>query len=868
MKTVLRRVFSFLFSFLLLIGPVSAVGSVPADVLESTESVVRIETEAAEFYGSGSGFVIYCDKEKTLVATNNHVIEGAYQIEVWVDENRALTARIIASSEEKDLCILKLSQAVDMQALCLEEGTAKQGDAVYAVGFPAAADDLSDQQAHTGAETTITDGIISALRQMTVVEEGTAVSLLQINAAINSGNSGGPLFNERGNVIGINTYGTYNAQGIFGAIDVAELVSFLNEKSIPYVAAKESTTQFYWMFAGITAGCTMAVLVIVLLMRKKRIERNMPSIPLRAYIEENKRKCSPRFAIALLLPVATQLEQLHESGHVHLHVSADSLFIKNGHCILQEPATGDAGRYVNGFAAPEIYRGNDFGVLSDVYSFCSVLFYAATGKVAPNALKLEEMTKEELFAGIPLDFAEIVNTGMAAAPEARYHTMQELIDSLISLEKTDDQREEIWSENTPVPPKTQIVLRREKKNRTVSSKRVAVISCICTGALLLIAVGSYAGCYLAAIQKAQLGEFSAARQLLFVPAVTRLHDSDLCSYVDAGTLLENGNYEAAAVAFAALDYEDSAVLAQQARYFYAAELVKAHNYDAAIAEYTSLADEGYDDAQEQIIETRFAQGMYYLYDLQDYSSAFSVFNQLACDGYEKGFEMCDEVRYCRGCAYVEEGDFVQALYNFKTIKNYKDTSEIIDLLQGTLYEEAVSRYRNKEDRYRLNDRTRYLFSHISDYRQSSDYLQLIDADDAFNTADYFIESDNMMDWLVKRNNQRVLSYVDALIDLFYFEDAAKLLVSYTSSADIFLHGTWKTDDGMYYFSMQEDHRTAYNLPSFDFGEKYRIENGDYLCYKEVNTGDARQLFHFSLLSPDSMEVYCYYNGGTYTLYRQ
>ena len=614
--------------------------------------------------------------------------------------------------------------------------------------------------------------------------------------------------------------------------------------------------QLYWMFAGITAGCIMAVLVIILLMRKKHIERNMPGIPLRTYIEENKRKCSPRFAIALLLPVATQLEQLHESGRVHLRVSADSCFIINGHCILQEPATGDAGRYVNGFAAPEIYRGNNFGVLSDVYSFCSVLFYAATGKVAPNALKLEEMTKEELFAGIPLDFAEIVNTGMAAAPEARYHTMQELIDSLISLEKTDEQREEIWSENTPVPPKTQIVLRREKKNRTVSSKRVAVISCICTGALLLIAVGSYAGCYLAAIQKAQLGEFSAARQLLFVPAVTRLHDSDLCSYVDAGTLLENGNYEAAAVAFAALDYEDSAVLAQQARYFYAAELVKAHNYDAAIAEYTSLADEGYDDAQEQIIETRFAQGMYYLYDLQDYSRAFSVFNQLACDGYEKGFEMCDEVRYCQAQEYYRIGEDIKAYDIFEKLHGYKDSDLQIKELTQCFYMKGIEKYRNGE----YYEAAEY-FSRIASYQQANSYLVLI----GVRVPKY---RGGVLETLSTVAEGPPYQNIQLITDLFYFEDASKILVEYTDYATSFLHGTWKTDDGTYYFSMQEDHRTAYNLPSFDFGEKYRIENGDYLCYKEENTGDARQLFHFSLLSPDSMEVYCYYNGGIYTLYRQ
>ena len=66
------------------------------------------------------------------------------------------------------------------------ETSAKQGDAVYAVGFPAAADILSDTEAHTSQDATITDGIVSARREVTTTLYGTPVEILQISAAINS----------------------------------------------------------------------------------------------------------------------------------------------------------------------------------------------------------------------------------------------------------------------------------------------------------------------------------------------------------------------------------------------------------------------------------------------------------------------------------------------------------------------------------------------------------------------------------------------------------------------------------------------------------------------------------------------------------
>ena len=214
-------------------APVRAASAVPRTVLRGMESVVRVEADFGDSYATGTGFVIYSDRDTTFIATNWHVVEGGpTALYIWLDDTRTVGARMYSYSIQKDLCILETDEPLDLAPLTLLPGGAAQGDVIYAVGFPTAADILSDTEAHSSDAATITGGIVSALRTATLVEGGTPVSLLQISAAINPGNSGGPLFDERGAVVGVNTYGTYDSQGIFGAIAVAELTQLMEELGI------------------------------------------------------------------------------------------------------------------------------------------------------------------------------------------------------------------------------------------------------------------------------------------------------------------------------------------------------------------------------------------------------------------------------------------------------------------------------------------------------------------------------------------------------------------------------------------------------------------------------------------------------------
>ena len=263
----MKRAFRLLLCLFLLSAltvSVCAASSVPSAVIKAVDSVVRIEAEFDDGWASGSGFVIESSRDTTLIATNYHVVEGNPQsISVWLGEDESIRAEIVLESEAKDLCVLKLAYPVSLKALSFDE--AELGEAIYAVGFPAAADDLSDKAAHASSDATLTDGIVSAVRSVTITEGGSPVSILQINAAINSGNSGGPLFNEKGRVVGINTYGITDAQGIFGAIAASELEGLLAESGIRLGGGLD------WLKpVGIGLAALLALAGLIALLRKCR----------------------------------------------------------------------------------------------------------------------------------------------------------------------------------------------------------------------------------------------------------------------------------------------------------------------------------------------------------------------------------------------------------------------------------------------------------------------------------------------------------------------------------------------------------------------------------------------------------------------
>ena len=161
------------------------------------DSVVTINSQISDATGegdaSGTGVVLTADGE---ILTNAHVVEGATKVSVrFAGETEPRTATVLASDPGNDLALLKIVATNLKPATFAQPGTIRIGDQVIAIGYALALD----------GGPSVTSGIISALKRTIITESGALNGLIQTDAAISSGNSGGPLVNLRGEVVGINT---------------------------------------------------------------------------------------------------------------------------------------------------------------------------------------------------------------------------------------------------------------------------------------------------------------------------------------------------------------------------------------------------------------------------------------------------------------------------------------------------------------------------------------------------------------------------------------------------------------------------------------------------------------------------------------
>lgn len=137
----------------------------------------------------GSGFII--DKSG-IVVTNNHVVAGADAVTVQLSDGRELSGRVLGRDDKTDIAVVKIDGRGPFQAVTWGDSNhTRVGDSVFAVGSP------------FGLGNTVTSGIVSARSRE--IGAGPYDDFLQVDAAINSGNSGGPLFDASGRVIGVNT---------------------------------------------------------------------------------------------------------------------------------------------------------------------------------------------------------------------------------------------------------------------------------------------------------------------------------------------------------------------------------------------------------------------------------------------------------------------------------------------------------------------------------------------------------------------------------------------------------------------------------------------------------------------------------------
>ena len=221
---------------------------------KTIDSVVSISCQEYAGSSTGTGVIL---SDNGFIVTNCHVVEGAVRISVHLTDGRSFDAALVGADAISDLAVLHI-EADGLNAAEFGDSTAlRVGDSVVAIGDP------------LGLELrgSMTDGIISAINR-DVTTGGRTLTLIQTNAALNSGNSGGPLINCYGQVIGINTLkigdlvSSAGVEGLGFAIPsttVKEIVDQLMEQG--YVSGRptlgiigERISTFYQLYYNMPAG--------------------------------------------------------------------------------------------------------------------------------------------------------------------------------------------------------------------------------------------------------------------------------------------------------------------------------------------------------------------------------------------------------------------------------------------------------------------------------------------------------------------------------------------------------------------------------------------------------------------------------------
>ncbi len=192
---------------------------------DSDSSDSSSSKKSLTLYSEGSGVIYTTANGKGYIVTNNHVISGAAKVKVMLDSGKTIAAKVVGKDSTSDLAVLSIdSKYVTQTASFGDSRSLQSGQTVIAIGSPEGSEYAS----------TVTQGIISSPSR-TITYNSNQMTVIQTDAAINSGNSGGPLVNSDGQVIGINSMKLSSSssgdsvEGIGFAIPSNEVVTIVNQ---------------------------------------------------------------------------------------------------------------------------------------------------------------------------------------------------------------------------------------------------------------------------------------------------------------------------------------------------------------------------------------------------------------------------------------------------------------------------------------------------------------------------------------------------------------------------------------------------------------------------------------------------------------
>ncbi len=277
---------------------------------EARKSVVRVSAWDVNgfFLGWGTGFVIGVSEPFEYVVTNWHVVDpgqygvGRVEAYIWISSDDLVPARVYHQLPATDMALLKIDPEHLLYGYVPLElanrDMVSTGEDVFAIGFPAG--DIADFASSYYTDTTVTKGIVSKVTTW----GGTGV--YQTDAALNPGNSGGPLLNATGQVIGINTFKMLDVDGINGSVQIDYLIEVLSRRGISFKEAgsaapppppstdedgvdtpvtppvappeKEKPVSNLLLFGGIGAILLIVIIVIIIIVMSGRGRKAAPMV--------------------------------------------------------------------------------------------------------------------------------------------------------------------------------------------------------------------------------------------------------------------------------------------------------------------------------------------------------------------------------------------------------------------------------------------------------------------------------------------------------------------------------------------------------------------------------------------------------------
>lgn len=363
----------------LIILTTGAAASAPSFNQDVLESIILIYAGAPDAEGNmsylrGTGFFVgEAGQNPEYFLTNCHVVEdfilagkalGGGVLKVIFDQGDEAEAYLVDYDYEKDIALLKLSEPTDKRApvALREPEDAMLGDGIYAVGYPLAADiTVNAVTSFSKTDATVTAGSISRF----LTESGTGRKLIQTDASLSGGNSGGPMVDQNGAVIGINTAASTLDTNIFYAVSISETLPLMNKNNVAYAMyapAEKSST-------GLIIGIAVAVVAIA-------------AIAFFVVKSRKKTEAAPVAPAKSGTPVLRSHAKQHAGTSVQLNKQPVQIGRDEASCriVFQDGSPGVSGRH----AQVHFSEADSMFVVTDLGSTYGT-FTADGQRLAPNA---------------------------------------------------------------------------------------------------------------------------------------------------------------------------------------------------------------------------------------------------------------------------------------------------------------------------------------------------------------------------------------------------------------------------------------------------------------------------------------------------